>query len=104
MTMMVMTIIMTTMMMVTTVVVTIVLHHAHANVHLFVLVRIVMILVTIMNNRMIHTVRFFYNAYFQNKKVDRNGSSKQGVEVTNLKEGKASNGALAKVDQKEKVQ
>merc|ERR1711971_1495459 len=48
--------------------------------------------------------RFFYNAYFQNKKVDRNGSSKQGVEVNNLKQGKASNGALAKVDQKEKVQ
>merc|ERR1719490_585156 len=40
--------------------------------------------------------RFFYNAYFQNKKVDRNGSSKQGVEVNNLKAGKASNGALAK--------
>jgi hypothetical protein len=48
--------------------------------------------------------RFFYNAYFQDKKVDRNGSSKQEVEVNNLKEGKASNGALAKVEQKEKVQ
>jgi len=48
--------------------------------------------------------RFFYNAYFQDKKVDRNGSSKQEVEVNNLKEGKASNGALTKVEEKEKVQ
>merc|ERR1719264_2115745 len=41
------------------------------------------------------TVNFLAYKY---KKVDRNGSSKQGVEVNNLKEGKASNGALAKVD------
>jgi len=50
--------------------------------------------------------RFFYNAYFQDKKVDRNGASKVVEQVNNLKgeEGKASNGALPKVEKKEKVQ
>ena len=50
--------------------------------------------------------RFFYNAYFQDKKVDKNDSSKQGVEVKEEKEEKeASNGALAKVvEGKEKAQ
>merc|ERR1719427_2378378 len=50
--------------------------------------------------------RFFYNAYFQDKKVDRNGASKVVEQVNNLKgeEGKAINGALPKVEKKEKVQ
>jgi len=47
--------------------------------------------------------RFFYNAYFQNKKFDRNGASKVAEQVNNLK-GKASNGASPKVEKKEKVQ
>jgi len=49
--------------------------------------------------------RFFYNAYFQDKKVDRNGASKpveQAVQVNKLKgeEEKASIGAMDKVEKK----
>merc|ERR1719348_2801856 len=49
--------------------------------------------------------RFFYNAYFQDKKVDRNGTSKadeQAVQVNKLKgEGeKAGNEVLPKVEKK----
>ena len=62
------------------------------------------------DDKHIWNFRFFYNAYFQDKKVDRNGTSKvdeQVVQVNKLKgeeEKKASNEVLPKVEKKEKVQ